>query len=330
MDLELIFGGRRIKNNSNTICRHLHKLWVLHVREISSWLLLPMGIRILRSTVRRRGRRIDLHQALLRIRGGCEVKPEIEELLLLLRKALHLVCEELRRTHRCNRHLEERQGDLATELEELTSRSARATRRGGAVKVNELLTEHIAVPRMPAPGPARMLLPAAQSGPSAMCAASAICMPSTTSAPVLPAPSAPALPAPSVASSARSSVASPAAPAASAAPEQRSSGDKGRLRGYSDRSSQMSSRRVTLKLSRNVLKKLSVNAGQAQGEDHYSDSGSEIFEANNPEEVLEMQKLLEQLSWKYEYMNEGETIVAHQEPTTVKPAGEELAHTFGS
>ena len=239
-----------------------------------------------------------------------KLKPEIHELLGLLRKALHLVCEELRRTHKCNKHLEERQSDLAAELDELKPRSVQLTRLGGAVKVNNR-PERIELTNHPAPLqtshlaaviPARHLAAAPAAAPAA---------------PAAPAAAAAAV-APAAASSARSSVAPTSAPDGS---ERRQSEEsKAKNRASSDRSSMASSRRVTLKLSRSILKKLSANAGHSQKEEG-SDSGSEIFEANNPEEVQEMQRILDRLSWKYEYMPEGNE--AGQEDADVKPAREE-------
>eukprot|EP00439_Symbiodinium_sp_Y106_P080152 s424_g18.t3 len=224
--------------------------------------------------------------------------------------ALHLVCEELRRTHKCNKHLEERQSDLAAELDELKPRSVQLTRLGGAVKVNNR-PERIELTNHPAPLqtshlaaviPARHLAAAPAAAPAA---------------PAAPAAAAAAV-APAAASSARSSVAPTSAPDGS---ERRQSEEsKAKNRASSDRSSMASSRRVTLKLSRSILKKLSANAGHSQKEEG-SDSGSEIFEANNPEEVQEMQRILDRLSWKYEYMPEGNE--AGQEDADVKPAREE-------
>jgi len=246
-----------------------------------------------------------------------KLKPEIHELLGLLRKALHLVCEELRRTHKCNKHLEERQSDLAAELDELKPRSVQLTRLGGAVKVNNR-PERIELTNHPAPLqtshlaaviPARHLAAAPAAAPAA---------------PAAPAAAAAAV-APAAASSARSSVAPTSAPDGS---ERRQSEEsKAKNRASSDRSSMASSRRVTLKLSRSILKKLSANAGHSQKEEG-SDSGSEIFEANNPEEVQEMQRILDRLSWKYEYMPEGNE--AGQEDADVKPAREEEPETSPS
>ena len=245
------------------------------------------------------------HMSCLELRipqGQATLKPEIQELLVLLRKALHLVCEELRRTHRCNKHLEERQSDLAIELDELKSRSERPTRRGGAVKVNDL-PERIELPQathaLPPPVfkavavPARELPAAVRAVPAAVPVAAPVSASIGSSAPNEP----------------RGSAASSG------------SGDKGKPRCSSDRSSMASSRRVTLKLSRSVLRKLSANAGHAQNEEQDSDSGSEIFEANNPDEVLQMQKILQQLSWKYEYMPEGGTVVGED---GVKPEEEDV------
>lgn len=56
-----------------------------------------------------------------------------------------------------------------------------------------------------------------------------------------------------------------------------------------------SERRLTLRLSKSTLRKLSSTSG-VEVEDSDDESGSEIFEANNPEEVLEMQNLLLRLS----------------------------------
>ena len=235
-----------------------------------------------------------------------KLKPEIQELLGLLRKALHLVCEELRRTHKCNKHLEERQSDLAAELDELKPRSVQLTRLGGAVKVNNRperieLTNHPAQPlqasHLGAVIPARHLAAAPAAAPAAVAPA---------------------------ASSARSSVAaSPASTSAPDGPRRQSDESKRKNRASSDRSSMASGRRVTLKLSRSILKKLSANAGLSQKEEQGSDSGSEIFEANNPEEVQEMQRILEQLSWKYEYMQEGGNEVGQEDGADLKPAREE-------
>ncbi|CAE7814405.1 unnamed protein product [Symbiodinium necroappetens] len=242
-----------------------------------------------------------------------KLKLEIQELLGLLRKALHLVCEELRRTHKCNKHLEERQSDLAAELDELKPRSVQLTRLGGAVKVNNRperieLTNHPAQPlqasHLGAVIPARHLAAAPAAAPAAVAPA---------------------------ASSARSSVAaSPASTSAPDGPRRQSDESKRKNRASSDRSSMASGRRVTLKLSRSILKKLSANAGLSQKEEQGSDSGSEIFEANNPEEVQEMQRILEQLSWKYEYMQEGGNEVGQEDGADLKPAREEEPETSPS
>ena len=154
------------------------------------------------------------------------MKPEIEELLVKLRKALHFVCEELRRTHKCNKHLEERQNDLAAELEELKSQSGRPTRPGGAVKVNEHLNQHITVPSsaVPLPVPIARTLAYPAKPPQAA-------PPAPTASPALATQTEPAAltaPVPVAAASTCSSV-----PAAS---ETRNSGDRGKLRGSSDRS----------------------------------------------------------------------------------------------
>ncbi|OLP86864.1 hypothetical protein AK812_SmicGene31979 [Symbiodinium microadriaticum] len=244
-----------------------------------------------------------------------KLKPEIQELLGLLRKALHLVCEELRRTHKCNKHLEERQSDLAAELEELKPRSVQLTRLGGAVKVNNR-PERIELTNHPVSQP----LQASHLG--------AVIPARHLAAAPAAAPAAGATPA---ASSARSSVAaSPASTSAPDGPRRPSDESKKKNRASSDRSSMASGRRVTLKLSRSILKKLSANAGLSQKEEQGSDSGSEIFEANNPEEVQEMQRILEQLSWKYEYMQEGGNEVGQEDGADLKPAREEEPETSPS
>lgn len=65
-----------------------------------------------------------------------------------------------------------------------------------------------------------------------------------------------------------------------------------------DRSSK-GERRLTLRLSKRDLRKIS-SSSSVQAESDSGESGSEYFEANSPEEVLEMQQLLSRLASRYE------------------------------
>mmetsp|Transcript_33537 Transcript_33537/g.77358 ORF Transcript_33537/g.77358 Transcript_33537/m.77358 type:complete len:312 (+) Transcript_33537:89-1024(+) len=240
-------------------------------------------------------------------------KADIQELLLLLRRALHMVCEELRRTHKCNKQLEERHNALAAELDELFTRTARKS-RGGPLTFNEF-AEHVAVP-------ARAVAPTAGL--------------STSPTPPRPCPGWAAGPAQLVPFSSQSPAEASAAvspsPVQLPPPNPRSSRDElSKEKGRNSGGSTAGTRRVTLKLSRSVLRKLSADAGLAPPqENEESDSGSEIFEANKPEDVVEMQKLLQHMSWKYEYMTEGETMAGQEGNASSSRPGEEEPETSPS
>lgn len=90
-------------------------------------------------------------------------------------------------------------------------------------------------------------------------------------------------------------------------------------KGQGSQSRKPSERRLTLRLSKSLLRKLSSASG-VEVEDS-DESGSEIFEANNPEEVLEMQNLLLKLT---KMRNDSESKRASRQDSVVTWKYEEL------
>lgn len=152
-------------------------------------------------------------------RTGADSAKEVEELVLLMRRALRSVCDELRRIHKGNKLLEEQHRALAGQLAECEVKRS-------------LSACQVQVPSLPSAEPK-----------------------------ALPFPKMRAMPQGDDAEKAKAKASEP---------------------------------RLTLRLSKSLLRKLSTKSVESD------ESGSEIFEANNPEEVLEMQRLLNKLSSRYE------------------------------
>lgn len=204
-----------------------------------------------------------------------DLKPELQELVLLMRKTLRTVCDELRRIHKGNKLLEEQHRALAGQLADCeVKRSLQACQAQHSANIANLQ-------------------PQAQSYPSSQ--------PSQQSKPMTRPPG----PLPKKSALVKSDASSPEA--------------QSDAKGAGSR--KPSERRLTLRLSKSLLRKLSSASG-VEVEDS-DESGSEIFEANNPEEVLEMQNLLLKLTkmrndskrerasrqdsvvtWKYEELEE--------------------------
>jgi len=186
-----------------------------------------------------------------------DLKPELQELVTLMRKTLRTVCDELRRIHKGNKLLEEQHRALAGQLADCeVKRSLQASQAQHSANIASLNR-----PQAPSLSP-----DVTQS---------------------LPKPVTRPLPKKSALAGPKSDVAS--------SPAQNDGKDGAQSRKPSER-------RLTLRLSKNLLRKLSSASGVEV--DESDDSGSEIFEANNPEEVLEMQNLLIKLSARHRSENE--------------------------
>jgi len=186
-----------------------------------------------------------------------DLKPELQELVTLMRKTLRTVCDELRRIHKGNKLLEEQHRALAGQLADCeVKRSLQASQAQHSANIASLNR-----PQAPSLSP-----DVTQS---------------------LPKPVTRPLPKKSALAGAKSDV-------HASSPEAQNDGKDG------TQSRKPSERRLTLRLSKNLLRKLSSASGvEVDGLDESDDSGSEIFEANNPEEVLEMQNLLIRLSARH-------------------------------
>ena len=191
-----------------------------------------------------------------------DLKPELEELVLLMRKTLRTVCDELRRIHKGNKLLEEQHRALAGQLADCeVKRSLQACQAQHSANIANLN-------RSPQAAQAAPFHPEQVSQPS---------KPMTRPLP-------------------KKSALAVKNDAASSSPDAQSDA-KG------TQSRKPSERRLTLRLSKSLLRKLSSASG-VEVEDS-DESGSEIFEANNPEEVLEMQNLLIRLSRRHNAENKG-------------------------
>lgn len=185
-----------------------------------------------------------------------DLKPELQELVTLMRKTLRTVCDELRRIHKGNKLLEEQHRALAGQLADCeVKRSLQASQAQHSANIASLNR-----PQAPSLSP-----DVTQS---------------------LPKPVTRPLPK-------KSALAGPKSDVHASSPEAQNDGKESR---------KPSERRLTLRLSKNLLRKLSSASGVEV--DESDDSGSEIFEANNPEEVLEMQNLLIKLSARHRSENE--------------------------
>ena len=223
-----------------------------------------------------------------------DLKPELQELVLLMRKTLRTVCDELRRIHKGNILLEEQHRALAGQLADCeVKRSLQACQAQHSANIANLQPQ--AQPSKP------MTRPPGPTGP-------------------LPKKSA----------LAKSDASSPEA--------------QSDAKGQAGQSRKPSERRLTLRLSKSLLRKLSSASG-VEVEDS-DESGSEIFEANNPEEVLEMQNLLLRLTkmrndseskrasrqdsvvtWKYEELEE-KRVTRHDSVATSRCYEEALVFLF--
>ncbi len=184
-----------------------------------------------------------------------DLKPELQELVTLMRKTLRTVCDELRRIHKGNKLLEEQHRALAGQLADCeVKRSLQASQAQHSANIASL------------------------NQPQS---------PDVTQS--LPKPVTRPLPKKSALAGAKSYV-------LASSPEAQNDGKDG------TQSRKPSERRLTLRLSKNLLRKLSSASGVEV--DESDDSGSEIFEANNPEEVLEMQSLLIRLTARHRSENE--------------------------
>mmetsp|Transcript_15630 Transcript_15630/g.34367 ORF Transcript_15630/g.34367 Transcript_15630/m.34367 type:complete len:289 (-) Transcript_15630:235-1101(-) len=200
-----------------------------------------------------------------------DLKPELQDLVLLMRKTLRTVCDELRRIHKGNKLLEEQHRALAGQLADCeVKRSLQACQAQHSVNIANLQPQ--AQPSQSKP----MTRPPGPPGP-------------------LPKKSA----------LVKSDASSPEA--------------QSDAKGQGSQSRKPSERRLTLRLSKSLLRKLSSASG-VEVEDS-DESGSEIFEANNPEEVLEMQNLLLKLT---KMRNDSESKRASRQDSVVTWKYEEL------
>jgi len=191
--------------------------------------------------------------------------------VLLMRKTLRTVCDELRRIHKGNKLLEEQHRALAGQLADCeVKRSLQACQAQHSANIANLQPQ--AQPSQSKP----MTRPPGPPGP-------------------LPKKSA----------LVKSDASSPEA--------------QSDAKGQGSQSRKPSERRLTLRLSKSLLRKLSSASG-VEVEDS-DESGSEIFEANNPEEVLEMQNLLLKLT---KMRNDSESKRASRQDSVVTWKYEEL------
>ncbi|CAJ1336182.1 unnamed protein product [Effrenium voratum] len=212
------------------------------------------------------------------------LKPSIQELVLLLRKALRTVCEELRRIHKGNKSLEEQHRALAGQLadHELKQSLQAISVRSGS-------------PRRPQCMQAMQAMQATQAEAVEKAAEKASVEMQTLVQ---------AMPSVQARSSAQATVA-PSMPMPSPVPDE----SKDSKDSPDRKSSGRQDRRLTLRLSKSLLRKLSSGCDINEDDESEDESGSEIFEANNPEEVQEMQKLLQRLCSRYDIASYGGTMI---------------------
>ena len=191
-----------------------------------------------------------------------------------MRKALRTVCDELRRTHKTNKILEEEHRALAGQLADCeVKRSLQAC---------QLSPQNTNVTGTSWSSPAQRVSTSDLPKPS----------------PIVAAP--------------KTSKSSDALHEKKANPAIPSSLKQGNRPSKAER-------RLTLRLSKSLLRKIS-DSSQVQDSDS-GESGSEIFEANDPEEVLAMQQLLSKLGARFEVNASSETVAYRGSAKAFEEAG---------